>query len=281
MNTENTIRRLFATLENAVRSIAGIDATSSGLRDWFRSDHHIQRQERWNVLRELRSANNRNHIVWYAEILDDVSAMLESVNAVYERSIPKFPQVTFDDRTLEPIDATRELLSAVIDWHSADGGYWEYQDATNADNAQEIQAQIELSESLYPMREAEGRELIQKLRHARGLMLLTLDTMPGQRPPVDENAATLVLKLRQRERELLVAMGENRLFDGEAWTQQEIKNAAGYVYENLDRAFRKLNELGLVSATNGRGGGTQLTPLGHSVYAILCKQNTDSTKPGA
>jgi len=184
MTTEETIRRLFATLENAVRSIAGIDTTSNGLRDWFRPNHHIGHRERWNTLRELRAANNRDSVIWYAEILDDVSAMLESVNSVYERSIPKFPQVTFDDRTLEPIDATRELLSAVIDWHSADGGYWEYQDATGADDAQAIQAQIELSESLYPMREAEGRELVAKLRHARGVMLLTLDTMPTQRPEV-------------------------------------------------------------------------------------------------
>ena len=121
MTTEETIRRLFATLENAVRSIAGIDATSNGLRDWFRPNHHIGHGERWNKLRELRAANNRDYVIWYAEILDDVSAMLANVNDVYELAYPNFPQVKFDGRTFEPIEATLMLLRATINWHSDDG----------------------------------------------------------------------------------------------------------------------------------------------------------------
>jgi hypothetical protein len=82
----------------------------------------------------------------------------------------------------------------------------------------------------------------------------------------------IITALRDKPKVLLTAMGERRLFNGQALTQSEIKAIAGYPLENCERAFTALSKEKLIVAVSGTGGGTQLTTMGRNVFEFLTRE---------
>jgi hypothetical protein len=180
LKAEKSVHVLFRNLERAVQLAAKTNVIEGGLHEWFRKDHHLTFQVRWDMLREIRHKSNVDFPDCYQRERAEIIQGLNDLWEVYARAKPRLCKVEYRGRRIDAIDATLELINDTIKWHHDDGGYWYYfPTATNAEEANTIWTQLKNSNARYPMGKVHGLELIEALRESCGIMLLTLDAMPG------------------------------------------------------------------------------------------------------
>lgn len=230
MDRDAQIHNLFSVLESAVRLVANIDCVSGGIDDWFRKGHHLSYQERWDRFRDIRRKANASWIEHYGELLDKSQEMLDPLTDLYWRIKPQLAPITFCDKSDDMIVQTAELLRAAVRWHNDDGGYWKaFRDAPDHDEAQRNREQIEASDARYPLREKEGREWINHLRDARGLMLLAADNKPATKPERVRAGAAFVAAGHQLSPEQM-----KRIADGFREVGEHVREAMREANRELD-----------------------------------------------
>lgn len=179
MNLEPEVHDLFDKLQAAVELIGKTNGVSAASYVSLSNEHHMTFQERWDWLRKTRSDKNQQFVEIYERLFSEIESLISRLSSLCWRAQPGLPRIAFRGSSDDVLNLALDLIRATIDWHETEDGHWRnFHSAATREQLITNRQQLEAADAEYPLSKAEGREILLKLREARGGMLLTLDQLP-------------------------------------------------------------------------------------------------------
>lgn len=247
----NAVLNCYALIASAIRT-AGNRKPDDYVFVFSKANKPLRRQERWELLRTLRTDDNEVKAKFYQGELDALSHAFDAIGQAYDVARADIVPIELPGcERATPITVACELLRSVIAWHYSDAGYWNnFPRATTDEEASEARVQLEESDSHYPISKAMANRLLEALDIERSHVLrhIAVALPQAEAPPLKDNDTAIM--------EQMLRMGATA---NSPASRETILTALRWTSEGK-HAFDRLKKYGYVKAMMNTG--FYLTPAG-------------------